>query len=201
MQNENLAYWIGVVQSDGCFKTYFEKRRSSLRNLISFTIGRNSLPMLQKFQSLSRTLFNRNAQIFKANNIEKWYFQISVKELLGDFKKFDITFGDPPKPAVWLLSNHRYFGAYLAGLRITNSIEQTNLQQSISKILACKVSIAPRAQEKRLGERKFIGKSFELEFYVSKKNYQFIKSYVAPYITLDYKKNKLLQFIESKWPD
>lgn len=219
MEKENLAYWTGVVQSDGSLRNYFEKDRRVLRHLISFTVSKKSLPMLEKFRLLSNVIFERNARIFKLKSCEFWTYNIRVSKLLEEFKRLDISFGgDPPRPPFWSLSKESSFGAYLAGLidgdgdirvkrkrypqcviRITSSSKQTNLKNSVSKILNCRASITFRKREKEIENRKFIGSEYSLEFYVSKKNYKFIRENIVPHMALDYKRDKLLNFIESKW--
>ena len=116
MKNENVAYWIGAVQSDGCYKTYTEKKRNITRHLISFHVSKKSLPMVRKFQFISKNIFNRNSKIFKIDKSNTWEMHIGIAKLIEDFKKLEITFGDPPLPPKWTLFDNKYFGAYLAGL-------------------------------------------------------------------------------------
>lgn len=220
MISENLSYWVGVVQSDGCLKTYFDKSKSNLKHLISFNVAKKSLPMLEKFRDISDTTFNRNAKIFKMHYSEIWNFRISVKELLETFEQLNISFGDPPRPPNWTLSNYSYFGAYLAGLidgdgdirikrkkypqcviRISGGHNQHELKKAIEKIINCSVSITERGRVSRINERLIVGKSFNLEFYVSKKNIVFIEKFVIPHITINHKRDKLQNYIKSRWPE
>jgi hypothetical protein len=220
MKSEGLAYWTGVVQSDGCLKTYFDKKKNNLKYLISFNVAKKSLPMLEKFRDLSTAILNRNANIFKMNYCEIWSFHISVKKLLENFKNLDISFGDPPKPPNWSLFNNDYFGAYLAGLidgdgdirikrkkypqcvvRITNGHEQNELKKSIERLMNCSVIISRRERESEINGRKIHGVSYELEFYVSSKNFKFINEFIIPCITINHKKEKLQSYIKSRWPE
>ncbi len=61
--SEDLAYWIGVVQSDGCFYKYIERGRRKHRYLISLDVSKKSVPMLIKFVKLSEDLFKRKVSI------------------------------------------------------------------------------------------------------------------------------------------
>lgn len=68
----------------------------------------------------------------------------------------------------------------------------------IKEILNCSVSITPRGGYKELKGRRFYGLTYELEFYVSSKNYKFIKEFIIPHLTLQHKKEKLSSFIDRK---
>jgi len=50
MNSENLAYWLGVAQTDGYLKKQFVKSRNLLRYLVVLDVGFRSLPMLKKFR-------------------------------------------------------------------------------------------------------------------------------------------------------
>lgn len=78
--------------------------------------------------------------------------------------------------------------------------KQFNLADQLKK-LGCSVSISVNEGIRNIGGRKFYGRTYELEFYVSSKNYKFIKQFVLPYITIKYKKERLQDFISKRWPD
>jgi len=204
---KELAYLIGIIQTDGSFKKYIEKSRNVKRWIISMCVGKKSLPMLRKFQKLSKKLLNRKGGIFKSKISNEWESKIRVNSLIKEFERLDINFGDPPTPPFWVKENEKLFGAYLAGIidgdgnvrikrkkypqcavRITSSEKQIDLKSTIEKILRCKVNITKDEN------------AYDLEFYVSPKNYKIIKENVLPYITLKYKKDKLNSYINSRWP-
>jgi len=70
--SKDLAYWIGVVQSDGCFKKYLEKRRQIFRYIISLLAAKISLPCYINFKKL---------QIFCL--VEMLVFSKNRKEIYG----------------------------------------------------------------------------------------------------------------------
>ena len=204
-----FAYWVGVAQSDGYFKEYYDKKRKQTSFIISLKVGKKSLPMLKNFIEISKKYLNRESAIFK-NKMEVWECHIGVKKLLNLFKSLDIKFSDPPIPPNWIIKDSNLFGSYLAGLidgdgdvrikrpkhpqcviRISSYKPQFELAEKIRKMLKCKVSISKRI--------KFIRhKWYSLEFYVSKKNYAFIQKFVIPFIKLSYKADKIQNFINSK---
>jgi hypothetical protein len=217
--SEGLAYWIGVAQSDGSIQLYRNKMKKNTSISINFQIGESSLPMLIKFKALSKKLFNLDAKIIRLKSRKAWQYRIGVKKLLKLLKELDIRIKDPPNPPKWIISNSKFFGAYLAGLidgdgdvrvkrkkypqcviRISGNKKQTKLSKTIRKKLKCSTRIT-RRHSKRYSKklkRTIEGRWFELEFVVSNKNYNFIKDCILPFIQLDYKKNKILCYINSK---
>jgi hypothetical protein len=215
--SEELAYWIGVVQSDGSFKKYLKKDRGRFRYEISLGVSHQSLPMLKKFQKLSKKIFNRNAKIFKLRNKNRWDFAIGIQSLLDTFKNLDIKFSDPPVPTKWVTENLLLFGAYLAGIidgdgsirikrkkypqcmvKITSGKSQNELANSIRNFLNCAVSITPYRGDRMLNGKIITGKWYELEFLVSSKNYKFVSSYILPNLTIVHKKEILEECIAEK---
>jgi hypothetical protein len=227
--SEELGYWVGVAQSDGCLKRYFNKRRNYTDVRISLHVATKSLPMVKKFQEISSKLFDRHGKIWKENKGKNWRFQdewehhIAVKKLLKTFKELDIIFGDPPKPPKWCLENIQIFGSYLAGLldgdgsiwltkskhkksvecrvKITSSDAQEELKNAISKMLNCCVRLIPRLYEGFIDGRKISGGGYDLEFLISSKNLKVIKEFVFPHITIEHKKKKIQSFIDKRWPE
>jgi hypothetical protein len=137
-----------------------------------------------------------------------------VNSFLSLFEELDISFKDPPKPPNW--AKNELFGAYLAGLidgdgdvritrpkypqcviRISSSKKQADLKEFIEKIMNCKVSINNHFRETKIGERTIKGRWSTLEFYVSSRNKEFIMKYVLPNIALEYKKNKILEYVNT----
>lgn len=215
--SKKLAYWVGVVQSDGYLKKYRNKISGNVACSLSFDVSESSLPMLKKFQELSSELFNRNASIFKRRTRYMWTYHIGVNNLLSVFERLDIHLGRRPEPPAWCIKDPRFFGAYLAGLidgdgdirvkrkrypqcviRITSGREQLELANAIGKILRCSVAVIFRRRERILKGRKIRGTWYKAEFYVSSKNHKFVKQFVLPHLMLLYKKEKLQAFIANR---
>jgi len=207
--SEELAYWIGVVQSDGCLS----------KNRISIGINNKSLSMLKKFAKISYSIFKTTNKITLRSRNEKniRQFRFSIGKLLSSLKLLDVNFKDPPNPPFWCLHNYNFFGAYLAGvvdgdgnirikrkkypqcaIRIISGKKQTELYYAIRKMLNCAVSITLFDEDRMLKGKKIHGKWFELEFLVSSKNLKFVKDFILPHLTIEHKRNKLKTYIGFK---
>lgn len=84
--SEELAYWVGVVQSDGCFRPKWERGRRSLKYLISFGIAEKSLPMVEKIREIASKILNRHGKIYKESERNVWNYCIQIKQFLSLFK-------------------------------------------------------------------------------------------------------------------
>jgi len=216
--SEELAYWIGVAQSDGCFVTRWKKDRKFPQYSVALEVGKKSLPMLLKFRDLSDMILKRKASIWKRSKKEYWQVRIGVSRFLEHFDQLDIRFKDPPTPPSWSLQNPAFFGAYLAGLidgdgnvyirkskytqcsiRIASSLPQTKLCESIRTILNCGVSVDKKESRSYLGDRYIEGTCYVLEFFVSPKTYKFVEEFILPCLQLAYKKAKVKTYIDSRW--
>ena len=211
--SEDLAYWVGTVQSDGCLK----KQRN--RYYIQFSIAPKSLPMLKKVQEVSKNLFNRNAKIFYSKKYNQFYYKTGIKELLKQFQKIDINFEKPIRAPLWCLTDIKLFGAYLGGvidadgdvrisrpeypqciIRIWTNGESLKLKNQIEKMLNCSVNTNSRYRACILDGRIIVGTGHRLEFYVSKKNFKIVKDNLLIYLQLKYKERKIRKFIDENWP-
>ncbi|MBT4539653.1 hypothetical protein HOI26_00295 [Candidatus Woesearchaeota archaeon] len=217
MNSENLAYWLGVAQTDGYLKKQFVKSRNLLRYLVVLDVGFRSLPMLKKFRNVSDEIFGVKGTIWenkKRNTIE---YKFGAKNLLPIFDKLKIDFSDPPKPPRWVLNNEQYFGAYLAGvidgdgdvrirrpkypqcvLRITSGKPATELMDAIKQILNIGASQSISYNNSIYQGRRISGKSYRLEFCVSSKNSNFFKDYVAHNMALKYKRDRIINYISNR---
>lgn len=218
MISKELAYWVGVAQSDGHFKKYKEKRKGKLIDRAKMVLGikEKSLPMLEKFRKLSQTIFKTSGHryIDKRNTI---IYEIRVKKFLEKFKELEIDFSDPPKPPKWCLKNQKLFGAYLAGIidgdgdvrigrkkypfcavRITSGKEQKELRTNIKEILNCGCNHNFRQQKSIIEGRKIEGSWHIVEFYISSKNYKFAEEHLLPEISIPHKRERIVNFIESR---
>lgn len=215
--SEELAYWVGAVQTDGSLSEHHEKKRDKTRTRISFGIAEKSLPMVEKFRDISLRILSRRGKIYKLKR-GSWYYEITVKQLSPTFKSLGIQFGDPPVPPQWTLEKPKFFGAYLAGvidgdgdvrikrprypqcaIRITSGSKQIALLQAITRVLGCHASILYEKKDSYLGDRKISGASYRIEFCVSSKTFELIKDFVLPHMTLAHKREKILQFIHSRF--
>ncbi len=215
--SEELAYWIGAVQTDGCLREKYDKNRDYTRVRIEFGICDKSLPMVEKVRQISSKILSRSGTLFKTKR-GYWYYELSVKQLIHTFRRLDIKFGDPPTPPKWTLEKPEFFGAYLAGvidgdgdvrtrrpkypqcaIRISSGSRQVDLQEALRRILGCSASISFDKGESFLKGRKIIGSAYILEFCVSSKTFELIKDFVLPHITLIHKREKILQFIHSRF--
>ena len=219
IHSKELAYWIGLVQADGSLKRYKVKRNGRIEERIQLDLNAKANILLKKFQEVNQTIFQRSSKIWKIKKSGIWTSHIGVKRLLLLFDRLDIRFSDPPTPPSWVLKNHSFFGAYLAGvidgdgdirikrpkypqcvIRITSGASQNELKEAIKRILKCSVSITENQREVYYVKEKRIikGKSFRLEFLVSKKNINFIIKYVLPFLSLSYKREKILNFFKMR---
>lgn len=214
--SEELAYWTGVIQTDGSLK--YSKKFKYWR--ISLYVSSKSLEMLKKIQELTPKLIERQSHIWKDKKEDTFYWHVGVKEFLKSrvFEIFDISFDDPPKPPFWCLQEDRLFGAYLAGLldgdgcifivkrrddgrfdcraQITSGDMQMELRDAIESILGCSVRMwkcHPISWEK----------GYHLDFLVSSKTIEFIQKYVLPWIQISRKRQVIEKFMEirgwSQW--
>lgn len=199
-----LAYWVGVVQSDGCLNIYTDKKTNKINYRISVDVERKSLLMLKKFQDISNKILNCKIAIYECNN-NVFKCTLGAKRLLELFKKLDIEISDPPAPPFWTLNKNDFFGAYLAGLldgdgsinilektskgriRIFSKNRQNELLLAIKKILHCGCNT------------NLYGGCYHLEFKISSKNYKFLKNFVVSYLEILRKKEKLVNFIHNKF--
>ena len=223
--SEELSYWIGVAQSDGCLTSYLVKRdkfieKKEIRVELSLDVCYKSLPMLKKFRDLSKTIFGRDSQIWKTAR-EYWKFHIAVKSLLPLFKGLDIVLSSKFFiPPYWVVQEPKYFGAYLAGLidgdgdiavkrpkypqcavTISSGAFQDILAESITKILGCGVHQAKyhKISLIKSSDHTIEGTWYRLAFYVSSKTTRFILDFVLPYIQLTYKKKIICDFIVKRY--
>lgn len=216
-RSEELAYWIGIVQSDGYFEKYTDKTGRKYVN-IRMQVSKKSLSMLIKFQKLSKKIFSRSPSIFKLKKRDQIFIcHIGVKTLLEVFKNLDIRFEDPPKPPFWVIKNFNFFGAYLAGLidgdgdvrikrkkypqcaiRIWSGHEQVELSRIIRNFFNCYVGLILQEKISLLDGRKIYGRGYAIEFYVSSKNYDFVEKFIIPNLALEYKRKKILSFLKQR---
>lgn len=213
--SEELAYWIGVAQTDGSL--YYQGKGKKYLYL-ELEVSRKSLPMLKKFSKITYKIFNLNGKVSKRKDRNTFFrFRKSVTKLAPLLESLDFEFKDAPIPPYWCVSQE-FFGAYLAGLidgdgnirylkfkniktciiKISSEQKQMILAKYINKFCNCKTRITFRQEYNMLGGKRIFGRWYELEFNVSPKNFIFFKKFVLPYIAISYKKDKLFNFIKER---
>lgn len=214
-KSSELAYWLGIVQTDACYNEYTDKSNGKIKYRIVMEVTK-SLPMLEKFSELSQKLFSRKAKICKKKK-GSYEAKIYIKEYLSDFSELNMSFSNISKIPNWITESMEYFGAYLAGVidgdgsastrrpkypqcfvRITNGIEPTELRKHIINNFNCGASIRFERGKSILNGREINGEWYTLEFCVSSKNYKLVNDYVLPWIVMPHKKDKIQTFLKSR---
>ena len=214
-KDKEFAYWIGLVQADGSL------RKRSYKNKIIFILEFQNKDkiLVEAFQKICKEFLQRHPSIFHRRPINQWICDVGVTRLLSLFDSLDISFDDPPSPPKWAENDPNLFGAYLAGvidgdgnirikrpkypqcaIRITSGKKQTGLSESITKIMNCSVNIIRRHRKMFFKKENRIieGTWYDMEFLVSSKTIEFVKSFILPHIKLNRKSKKLKSFIASK---
>jgi hypothetical protein len=215
--NQDLAYWVGVAQTDGSYGRY-KSRDGKTRDLIRLTVSPKSSKMLNKFKQISEVLFQRNSKIFKMKTSNHLSFKMGAAKLLSTFKISDVRFGDPPRPPEWAKHNPRLFGSYLAGtldgdgslaiihkktkpqlvFRVFSGHRPNSLKNLISNFLGVSVNVKRRYQESFIQGRPIVGRVYILYFYLNLRHLEFFKQFVLPHMQIDHKRKKLEEFISIK---
>lgn len=212
--NQDLAYWIGVVQTDGNFEISTDKYGRTRHN-VRLVVSPKSLPMLTKFKEISGRIFDRHSKIFKMKTQNHLSFKMGAAQFLKDFVILKIRFGDPPTPPEWIKRSPKLFGSYLSGVidgdgnieilkpkikpqlafRIFSGSYPEELQRTISDFFKISVSVKRHYRETFIGERYVKGYVYVTYFYLNKKDKDFFRRYVLPHITIPHKADKLKTFL------
>jgi len=213
MGKEDIAYFVGVLHTDGCIFTYSFGNKTRHRYILD--VGKKSIPMLKKTRDIFYERFGRTLKIRKKlhkNENPTFLIEVDVANLRDVFARLKI---DKKKLAPWIKNNRRFFCAYLAGVidgdgdisikrpqypqcqvRITAGEELPVLMRLICQYLRCSCGLQtalvsthslPRAKAK-------FGVAYRHCFYLSKKNMKIMKKFVLPHIQIRHKKQKLLDF-------
>jgi hypothetical protein len=203
--SEELAYWVGVVQSDGCLNIYHDKKRNKIFYRISVDVGKKSFPMLKKFQNISNLILGCSIEIYKCKN-DVFKCTLGAKRLLDNLKLLDIKISDSPIPPNWICDNENFIGNYLAGIidgdgnvsirkdqkkcviEIFSHEKQILLQSLIKNRLKCGAWI-----------RKASGNCYGIGFIISHKNYKFVKNCILPNVAIAHKKEALEECIMERF--
>jgi hypothetical protein len=210
---QNFAYWLGVVQSDGYLKIY------KGRPLISLHVGKNSLPMFKRFIDVSREIFNIKGSSYTYSDTSGrpyYLYRFGAKKIIPLFEKPKIALKGFIPP-VHFLKNKKLFGAYLGGIidgdgnvrisrpkypqcyvRIFSSNYPKELIESIKSNLTCSVNYREVRKRGKIFGRIVNGVNRRLEFRVIPKNFDYFDKFIVPFIAIDYKRSKIIEYIEKR---
>ncbi len=214
--NENIAYFIGVLNSDGYSEII--KLKDKIRHRIRVHVGEKSLPMIERLKEIFEIEFKRNVKIYSLGlneyDTEEFYIELSFKKLLPLFEQFGIKKGTVPSEVV---ITPRFLGSYMAGLidgdgttcikrrdsypqcvvRIIDGKKSEELEKLIEKLLKCECWIEPikRGPTHFPTKNEIVG--YRHCFYVSGKNKNIFKKLVLPHIQIKHKKDILTKFCEN----
>jgi hypothetical protein len=215
-----IAYFIGVVQTDGSFSVYNVKKYNKIYKRADFGIQGSiaSLPMIVNFCRILDKYFDRRISISKVSR-GMYDAHTSINTLLSLFKKLEIL---PRRLSVpsWTRNDVKLFGSYLAGLidgdgdvrvkrpkypqyaiRISSEENPHALREIIAKFFKCGVHFKRYKKRGIFPDgRIVIGHCYELEFYITYKNILNIKRYILPYITIKHKKELIKKAIQANMP-
>ena len=215
MECEDLAYWVGVAQTDGYHKKYLPKNQNNVTHSMVLHVGFCSIPMLIKFREISRSLFQIKGSTYSVNGNNSLVFKFGITRLLNLFNELDIIFSDTPQPPLWVMKNSTFFGAYLAGIidgdgdvrikrprypqcaiRINSGSPANHLLSAIKSKLGIGASLSTNHRDTVYQGRRIIGRSHRLEFYVSSKNIDFFERYVLDHLAMGYKRKKIRDYVQ-----
>lgn len=204
--NEDIAYFIGVLHSDGCVYNFHDKEKGLVRRL-NLTVAEKSLPMAKKFQEILEKYFYRRINIRKRHNLNLYVMQTSINKIYFIFKNWKK--GKIPKK---IKENKFLFGAYLAGLidgdghikfkknkdrilhqsyvSISDERKSIILKNLIKKYMKCGAHIYEYKKKN----------CYDTCFYITYKNSMFLEKFVLPHLTIPYKIEKINNYNKKiKW--
>ena len=214
--NTNIAYFIGVLHSDGSLYHYLFRNR--VRHRFELFVGERSLPMLRKTRRIISSEFSRKLKIMDrgfVNSTERMFsLQLSVTRLLPEFQMLGIDKSTRP---LWLEDSRDLFCAYLAGvidgdgditirkgshprcrIRITAGEKLVELAKLVQHHLSCGCCIEPFwASTASLGRKNAeLRRAYKHSFLLSPKNKSVVEYKLYPHLTLRHKKQKLLSYLK-----
>jgi hypothetical protein len=206
--NSDLAYLLGVFQSDGCYWKFYNKKRNKLVHRLGFYGNEKSLPMLEKAQAVLKKEFGRNLAISMRNDKKNFYIQTSINSDLEVFERLGFLSPKSHTPR-WISKNEEIFFAYLAGMidgdgnvcikrpsypqcRVTITSEFTlpELKVFIEKFLSCKVNYYKYKNRN----------AYNIDFYISSKNARKARENLYPNLTIKHKRDALNSFLGCYFP-
>ncbi|MBU3897194.1 MAG: hypothetical protein KJ697_04695 [Nanoarchaeota archaeon] len=216
MNQEKLAYFLGVLQTDGKLTTYNTIKRNKVyrRTDIGLKVGKKSFQMLKQFQRSLKELYGRDINIHESKD---GFFDIhtSVNKLLETFKEQGIgKIGIPD----WIKQSESNFGAHLAGvidgdgnvrvkrpkypqhmIRISDGKFNEDLLKLINEFMKCKVTTSKNCRFSVFRDgRTTYGRWYDYDICISRKNAIFINKHVLPFMTINYKKELINKGVQQK---
>jgi len=201
--NEDIAYFIGVLHSDGCIYKFKDKKEKFTRIRLILGVALKSLPMAKKFQEILEKYFNRKINIRKRSNKNLYLMQTSINKIYFIFKNWKK--GRIPYE---IKKNPSLFGAYLAGLidgdghiklkknkdrrlyqlyiSISDERKAIALKNLIKKFMKCGAHIYKYKKKN----------CYDTCFYITYKNLIFLEKYILPHLTIPYKTERLKNYAE-----
>ncbi len=202
--DKDVAYFIGVLHSDGCIYHFHDKKKPNLvRIRLLLGVGYKSLPMTRAFKKILSQKFGRKVNIRRAPNRNLFVIQTSINNLYSAF----IQWENGKLPEEIRLSS-RLFGAYLAGLIDGDgSLTLKNNKDRRLKQLVIRIASQDKLFEvKELIERYTPSKvhfqnyrtrnCYDTSFYVTYKNLLFLEQQVFPNVRILYKKKRFEKYIK-----
>lgn len=201
-----MAYLMGVFQSDGCLYLFRDHKRNKKAFRLNVCGNLKSLPMIIKFRDILCKYFDKRVSIEKRENLFR--IQTSINSILHYLSEIGIN--SKSKFPEWVTSDIKSFSAYIAGIvdgdgnicikrplypqcriRITNDKFDPNLIYNIEKLFCCETNTRNVFSNVIIKGREVNGKVIDLDFYVSRKNVHIIKQFVYPFIQIVHKREAL----------
>lgn len=201
--DENIAYFIGVLHSDGCIYVFNDKKRNRKQIRLSLMVGCKSIPMAIKFQKILLEYFGKTVNLRKIPNKNAYSIQTSINRVWHIFQHWD-NYNLPDN----IKNSKKLFGAYLAGIidgdgtvkikhnkdrvipqyvvKIASDCPLQEIKFLIGRYLTCSVYFEYDHNKK--------GNGVNTCFYLSKKNVDSVKHIVYPHIELLHKKERLEKY-------
>jgi hypothetical protein len=201
--NNNVAYFLGVLHSDGCIYTFNNKVTNRKQIRINLGVGKRSIPMSKKFAQIFLSSFGRTVNIRKVPNKESYVIQTSINRLWYLFKNWNNE-----KIPIEIQKNKILFCTYLAGL--IDGDGHIKIKNNIDRILPqCRVRISSSHPLIPVGNliKKYLNcavhyyyvkteNSVDTCFYVSKKNIYDVKKYVIANMVLPHKIDRFNEYLK-----
>lgn len=200
--NENVAYLIGVLNSDGYLYLFLDKKRNRKIYRLRIDVAGKSLPMIKKFEAIFNETFGKEVHVYDNQRWNRYEFGTSINQLRSFFKPLENGEIYPI-----MKRNPELFGAYLAGIidgdghvqkknnkdrkipqmriEICGPNPLFEIKEGIERFTRSKVNFI-----KNKGEN-----SYDTYFYVTGKNRYFLENFVIPHLALDYKKENLQKYL------
>ena len=162
-------------------------------------------------------IFNKNQKISYRSDRDSWYYNVNISKTFKKLNELNTFLKYPPIPPKWIVENDKFFGAYLAGLidgdgnvrvkrkkypqcaiRIISGSPQYELRDALVNKMNCAVNIIKKPRDVIFKNRRIISTSYDLEFLVSPKNFEFLVDDVVHMISLERKRKVIEKYIKKR---